>query len=254
MGRSSRTQSFVKFLRSTPKELELLGLLLVFALGIWVLTLIVAELGYPRIQKLDERILVALREPQDLAVPVGPHWLLGTAREISALGSSTVLVFLIFSVIGYLWLERRYGVLMLVVVSTAGATLISAVLKDVLGRSRPTVVPHLVSVSSPSFPSGHSLLSAAVYLTLGTLLARVTTDRITKLYLVGLSATLAILIGASRVYLGVHYPTDVLAGWALGFLWSFLCGLFARELQRRRVITPEETTKAQRTIRSSSAA
>jgi undecaprenyl-diphosphatase len=247
-------QSLVKFLRSTPKELELLGVLLLMILGIWALALIVAEFGYPRIQKFDERILVALRDPHDVAVPIGPHWLLGTAREISALGSSTVLVLLIFSVIGYLWLERRYGVLALVVVSTAGATLISVMLKDVLGRSRPTVVPHLVSVSSPSFPSGHSLLSAAVYLTLGTLLARVTTDRITKLYLVGLSATLAILIGASRVYLGVHYPTDVLGGWTIGFLWSFACGLVARELQRRRVIAPVETRSSQRVTRSTSAA
>ena len=254
MHRASTTASIIKTLRSAPIELKLLGVFLLIALAITLLTLAVGAIGYPRIQKFDERILVALRQRDNLATPIGPRWLLDAAREVSALGSGTVLVILILSVVGYLWLERRYGILVLVLASTSGAVIISAALKDVLGRTRPSVVPHLVSVRSPSFPSGHSLLSAAVYLTLGTLLARVGTDRVTKSYLVVLSATLAILIGLSRIYLGVHYPTDVLAGWTLGFLWSFVCGLVARELQRRRVIMPEEKPAAQRVTRSSSAA
>jgi len=150
------------------------------------------------------------------------------------------------SVVGYLWLERRWGLLALVLASTFGGVLITTMLKDVLGRARPTVVPHLVAVTSPSFPSGHSMLSTTVYLTLGALLTRVPADRTTKLYFVLLPSMLTVAIGLSRIYLGVHYPTDVLGGWVGGLVWALACVLVARELEQRRVITPAEGTPGQR--------
>ena len=254
MARTPPPPSVRTKLRALPKEAQLLVALCSVALALWGLALTVATLAFPHIQKFDEHVLLVLRHREDLSVPIGPHWLLDAARDITALGSSTVLLLLIFSVAGYLLLERRYGLMAFVLVSTFGGVLITIALKGFVGRSRPTVVPHLVAVESPSFPSGHSFLSAVVYLTLGALLARDTTDRVTKIYLVGLSATLTVLIGLSRIYAGVHYPTDVLGGWVAGSFWALCCGLIARDLQRRRVITPVEKPVPQRVTRSTSAA
>src|SRR5262249_44576114 len=98
-------------------------------------------------------------------------------------------------------------------------------------------VPHLAAVRSPSFPSGHSMLSAVVYLTLGALLARNTSEWNLRLYFLGVALLLTILVGLSRIYLGVHYPTDVLAGWAAGLAWALVCELVAQRLQRRGVVS-----------------
>src|SRR5205085_9940078 len=103
-------------------------------------------------------------------------------------------------------------------------------------RPRPSVVPHLSHVMTSSFPSGHSLLSAVVYLTLGSLLARLVGPPRLKLYFLGVAVLLSFLVGLSRVYLGVHYPTDVLAGWAAGLTWAVLCWLLARYLQHRGAV------------------
>ena len=253
MSARSPRSSLQALVRATPRELQLLALMFGVAVSIWGLALLIASLGYPRIQRFDERVLVWFRRPDDLAVPIGPSWLLGVARDLSALASTTVLVFMIVSVAGYLLLERRTGMLGFVLVATCGGGLIVNVLKPLFARPRPSVVPHLVRVHSASFPSGHSLLSAVVYLTLATLLARVTSDRITRVYLILLAAFLTISIGMSRIYLGVHYPTDVLGGWVGGFLWALACGLVARELQRRHVLKSEPAS-SQRVSRTSSAA
>lgn len=223
----------------TPGDLRLLGLLLAVTVLAGLIVAVAAEIGFAGVQAMDEAVLRWLRMPGDPAVPIGPPWLLVAAREVTALGSSTVVLLVISSVAGYLYLERRHGLLSLVLVSTYGGMALSTALKEAFGRPRPSVVPHLVAVSSPSFPSGHSLVSAVAYLTLGALLARATTDRATKAYCIGLAATLTALIGVSRIYVGVHYPTDVLAGWIAGLLWALLCGAVARELQRRHVIRPE---------------
>jgi undecaprenyl-diphosphatase len=250
MNQAAALRSLRATVRSAPKELKLLAALLALALWAWASVLGLAAVGFARIQSFDEHVLIWLRRPENLALPVGPHWLLDAALEISALGSATVLLFVTFSVVGYLWLERRYGLVALVLASTFGGVLITTVLKDVLGRPRPTVVPHLVSVSSASFPSGHSMLSTTVYLTLGALLTRVPADRTTKLYFVLLASVLTLSIGLSRIYLGVHYPTDVLGGWVGGLVWALACVVVARELERRRVITPGEAPSAQRVTRS----
>jgi undecaprenyl-diphosphatase len=242
-----RLQQSVSF---APKELRLLGLLLAVTLLAWLAVLAAARIGSPRLHSLDNQILLALRHPDDPSIPIGPPWLLAAAREITALGSATVLILLIFSVVGYLWLEQRYGILTLVAVSSFGGMMLSWLLKGQFGRMRPSVVPHLVPVSSPSFPSGHSLLSAVVYLTLGVLLARATSDRRAKTYFIALAATITVLIGLSRIYLGVHYPSDVLGGWVVGLIWALLCGGVARELQRRRMIRPAPAPADQRVPRS----
>src|SRR5207302_4145258 len=121
-------------------------------------------------------------------------------------------------------------------VATLGGFLISGLLKNHYERPRPAVVPHLSYVYSSSFPSGHSMLSAVIYLTLGSLLARLAERRRLKIYCVAVAMLLTFLVGVSRVYLGVHYPTDVLAGWAAGLAWAVLCWLVTRYLQRHGAV------------------
>ena len=111
--------------------------------------------------------------------------------------------------------------------------LVSTLTKLGFGRPRPDLVPHATQVYTASFPSGHAMMAAVTYLTLGALLARVQPRLRLKLYLIGLAATLTVLVGCSRVYLGVHWPTDVLAGWTLGAAWALGCWAIALWLQAR---------------------
>jgi len=136
-------------------------------------------------------------------------------------------------VVGYLALEHRYAEVTLIVVAASVGGALSQILKSVFGRARPDVVPHLVTVASTSFPSGHSMLAMVTYLTLGALMARFATRRRIRTYCIGVSLVLALVIGVTRVYLGVHYPTDVLAGWSAGLAWALLWWLVARALQYR---------------------
>ena len=110
--------------------------------------------------------------------------------------------------------------------------LLSTVLKISFNRPRPGV-PHLARVFTPSFPSGHATLSAVTFLTLGVLLARASRDRRLKIYFVALAIFLTVAVGISRVYLGLHYPSDVLAGWSIGSMWAILCWTGAWLLHRR---------------------
>jgi undecaprenyl-diphosphatase len=184
----------------------------------------------------DARILRAMRDSGDPRVPAGPPWLPEAAADVTALGGPTVLTLLVGGVLGYLGLARRRHAAALVLVATAGGALLSTALKGLYARPRPDVVPHLAVVASHSFPSGHAMVSAVVYLTLGALLARLVGGRWAKGYFVGAAVLLTALIGASRVYLGVHYPTDVAAGWAAGTAWAAACWFTARHLQRRGLV------------------
>lgn len=187
----------------------------------------------------DRMLLLAMRTPGNLADPVGPAWLEFAARDITSLGGYPVLVLVTLAVIGFLLIVGKQHAALLVVVSIGGGTLLSSGLKGLFDRPRPDLVPHAVEVYTMSFPSGHATLSAVTYLTLGALLTRVQPQRRVKAYLLSVAVVLAILIGASRVYLGVHWPTDVLAGWCVGAAWAILCWTVATWLQRRGEVEGE---------------
>jgi undecaprenyl-diphosphatase len=216
-----------------------LVLVLLVALGIvagtWLFAGLTGEVLENDTQAFDRWLLDALRSPADPAWPRGPLWLVETGRDITAFGSPTAVILLTGAVLGYLWLQRRFGALWFVVVATVGGGLLGRLLKEVFARERPSPLPCLW-VSSPSFPSGHAVLAAVVYLTLGILLARLEPRPLLKAYFLGVMVVLAFLVGLSRVYLGVHYPTDVLAGWAVGLVWALLCWLATRYLQQRGVV------------------
>jgi undecaprenyl-diphosphatase len=184
-------------------------------------------------KQFDEKILTALRDPADPAQPIGPAWLRSAALDITALGSATVLGLVVAGVCGFLLLQGLTRHALFILVASAGAWWLNAALKMAFGRPRPAVVPHLREVMTLSFPSGHAMISAAIYLTLGALLMRISDKRVTRLYCMGVAMLATLLVGASRVYLGVHYPTDVLAGWMVGLSWALLCWCAELALERR---------------------
>ena len=176
----------------------------------------------------DTRILLMFRTPGDPDNPIGPLWVEEAMRDITALGSASVLILITAGVVLYLLMTGRRSAALLVFVSVAGGQVLSSLLKLGIDRPRPELVSHLAEVYTMSFPSGHAMLSAVTYLTLGALLARIEKRRATKIYVLSVAVLITVLVGASRVYLGVHWPSDVLAGWCAGFAWAMLCWLSVR--------------------------
>jgi undecaprenyl-diphosphatase len=214
---------------------QVLIVALLVVVGVWGFVELAGDVLEGDTKALDRWLLNALRNPGDPAWPLGPRWLVEVGRDITALGSSVVLALVTTAVLGFLLLQRKYGAMWFVVITTVSGGLLSHILKELFARERPSPVP-FIWVSSPSFPSGHAMLSAVVYLALGILLARIEPRPLLKVYFLGVMMALTFMVGLSRVYLGVHYPTDVLAGWTVGLVWGLLCWLAARYLQRRGAV------------------
>lgn len=196
--------------------------------GLWGFAELADEIEDGETHEFDRAVM--------LAIQGGPQWLDLVARDITSLGGTAVLVLLTVAALGYLLLVRKWSAAIFVAVSIVGGTLISTALKHIFDRPRPDVVPHAVEVTSASFPSGHAMLAMTTFLTLGAVLAEVQPTRSSRVYLISWAVLLALLVGTSRVYLGVHWPTDVLAGWCVGSAWALLCGSVALWLQRRGII------------------
>lgn len=177
----------------------------------------------------DHAVLVALGAPEGPATPAGPRWLAEAARDFTALGSTAVLVFVVAAGAGYLAMRGQRSEAVLLVGAVGGGTVLSSVLKLSFDRPRPRF-GNPIEVYTPSFPSGHTMLSAVTYLTLAALLMRGESPGWTKTYILTFAVLTTFLVGASRIYLGVHWPTDVLAGWSVGVAWTLLCWLLASVL------------------------
>jgi undecaprenyl-diphosphatase len=173
----------------------------------------------------DKKIVLAFRKADDLSLPIGPPWITGALLDLTSLGGPIVLGLVILSVVGFLVLQTRYWTAFFIFITAASGEAAGYALKGVFARPRPTVVPHLREAFSSSFPSGHAMQSAIVYLTLGAMLMRIVEGRLTKIYCCGMAMFLTFVVGVSRVWLGVHYPTDVLAGWIVGLFWASMCWL-----------------------------
>lgn len=181
----------------------------------------------------DKSILLLFRVPGHPTDPIGPVWLQEAVRDITALGSFSVLTIIVVTVVVHLFLMGRSRTALFIAVAVVSGTVISSILKVLFDRPRPDLTG-IARVFTASFPSGHATISAVVFLTLGALLAeRAPTPRLGVYYL-SVAAILAILVGVSRVYLGVHYPTDVLAGWLIGTAWALLCVALAHYVREKR--------------------
>ncbi len=224
-------------------ELSVQIAFLVIVAAIWGFVKIADEVAEGDTAKFDTWAVQAMRRPGNLAEPIGPLWLAEVGRDLTALGGVACLSLLTTAVVGWLWLRNRYRAAILVLVATLGGLAVSSFLKWFFERPRPAVVPHLARVYTSSFPSGHSMLAATVFLTLGALLASFVEERRLKAYFLFVAVVLTILIGISRVYLGVHYPTDVLAGWTAGMAWAVACWLVARLLQRRGAVEKDASQR-----------
>lgn len=184
----------------------------------------------------DRALLLAMRTPGDRSDPLGPAWVESMARDVTALGSFVVLAMITVAVIGYLLITARRRTAAFVALAVGGGALASTLLKNAIQRPRPDLVPHAVEVYTHGFPSGHAMLAAVTYLTLGALLARLESRRRTKGYLLAVAVLITLLVGVSRVYLGVHWPSDVLAGWCLGAAWAIGGAALLARLQRQREV------------------
>jgi len=187
----------------------------------------------------DERVLQLFRAPADPSLPAGPAWLKDAMRDVTALGSTSVLTIIVVGVAGYLAVSGLRHAAAMVLGSVALGALLSNALKVAFSRPRPAFIPPDLLVFTASFPSGHATLSAVVYLTLGALLCRTQSSLAVKTFILCFATLLTGLVGLSRIYLGVHWPTDVVAGWLVGGTWALLCWLTMIWLQGRGEVEPE---------------
>jgi undecaprenyl-diphosphatase len=237
-------RSMLAWLRPRAKR-ELLPLAIFFlaAAALFAFAEIAEDVMEGDTHAFDEALLHALRNPADLADPIGPLWIETAVRDVTSLGGTTILGVITLFALGYLVIDGKRSAALFVFIAVGGGAALSAVLKSAFARPRPELVAHMVEVYSLSFPSGHAMASAVTYLTLGALLTRLQSRRRLKAYLLAVAVTLTLLVGMSRVYLGVHWPTDVLAGWCAGAAWAMLCWLAASWLQRRGRIEQEGETR-----------
>jgi undecaprenyl-diphosphatase len=207
--------------------------ILLAALGAFAFLEVAEDIGEQE-TGFDWTVLRALRVAGDPQHMVGPSWLHNAAIELTGFGDTWILGVIVIVAAGFLLMQRKGGQALILVIAVAGGTLLSEGLKEMFGRDRPPEVWRLVETASASFPSGHAMLSAVTYLTLGALLARILTRRRLKAYVLVVAFALAGMVGLTRIYLGAHWTTDVIAGWALGTAWAMACWLAAFAIERWR--------------------
>lgn len=211
----------------------------------WGFIKLASKVGEGETLGFDRAILTALRNADDPQRLRGPFWFGGAVRDVTALGGETILTLVTVLVCGYLAMAGRGDLSRYAALSVVTGAIVMYALKAVFARQRPDLVPHILTdVSSGSFPSGHAMLSAVVYLTLGGMLAEAAQHRRLQVYAMTAAILLTLAIGSTRVFLGVHYPTDVLAGWTVGFLWAFGCRTAVRLLESRAAPPPSDTDPA----------
>jgi undecaprenyl-diphosphatase len=217
------------------REFGIIVLLLVLVAGIWGFAQISENVSDQDTRSFDEYVMTSLRQSADASKPIGPAWGEEVARDITALGSKTLLVFFVLAIATFLFLKKHKRQAWLILGASLIGVLLMMGLKLLFVRERPDIIPHLTEALTPSYPSGHTLMSAVVYVSLAAMLSYFQDSLVLKFYSLAIALLLTFLVGASRVYLGVHYPTDVLAGWSLGLAWAAFCWIFFRYINAKYI-------------------
>lgn len=214
-------------------EFKLLINLFILVTTVLIFVLVSREVVQGGTQKFDEFIFNFFRTNDLERSPRGAKWITAGMMDITALGGITIIFLITGAVFFYLLIQKKYEMMWLILFATIGGAFLSLGLKELFARERPPALFHLVHVKSLSFPSGHAVISSVVYLTQAALLAKSHSGNSVKVYILSVALVLVFLIGISRIYLGVHYPTDVLAGWSVGLAWASFCWLAAKYFQKR---------------------
>jgi undecaprenyl-diphosphatase len=232
-GPSANQASGGSGISSAARRFELKPLLAIAAIGVagFGFAMFADQVMEGGTRRLDESLLLALRDPGNLADPIGPLWFEEMVRDVTALGSTIVLTLAVIVVSGYLLITRAREKAAFLIFAVTIGSLFNRLLKLGYARPRPDIVAHGQYVTTESFPSGHSANATIVYLMLGMMLARVEGSYPAKIFIVSVCVIVAVLVGLSRIYLGVHWPTDVLAGWAVGGSWVLMCWYLLLRLQ-----------------------
>jgi undecaprenyl-diphosphatase len=225
-------------IKISPTKFEIKVILAVFAIisGLIGFIFISGLVQKGSVDSIDMKILISIRNADDLTRPPGPKWLFELMSDITALGGATVVFLITLIVMGYFILQKEYNILFLILAAVIGGAIMDLELKQLFGRIRPELVPTITPTKSFSFPSGHSMMSAIIYLSLASLVARAQKRWRDKVYVVSVAIFLSFIIGISRIYLGVHYPTDVFGGWSLGVAWAAFCWLAGWYFGERKII------------------
>ena len=221
-------QALSDFIKSNP----LFALIILLCVGgFYLFAKLAFEVLEGERRVIDTRILLFFRDSTNPENPLGPPWLPEMMRDMTALGGIGLLTIITVATIIYMVVLKKYGQAIYISAAVSTGVLLSNLLKIGFDRPRPDLVPHDSIVYMPSFPSGHSLMAAIVYLTLGALLAEVQPNRALKVYVLSFMVFLTALTGVSRIYLGVHWPSDVLAGWLVGFAWALLAWIINHQIK-----------------------
>lgn len=216
------------------REFRMLAGFFILAISLLIFYQVADEVSEGEYQDLETKILYSLRDPSDISKPLGPAWLSIVMRDITALGGEAILALVTVFLIGFLYMKKDKRSIYYIIAAVIGAAAIGLSLKLFFFRERPDIGLHLMPATSKSFPSGHSMMSAAVYLSLAVLFARIQKGYKLRIYIIGGALFLSFLIGISRIYLGVHYPSDVLAGWSAGLAWAVICWLAAKYIELKQ--------------------
>lgn len=217
-----------------PNEIYFLVVLLGMAISLFVFVQIADAVSEGNTLSLDKKILLLFRNHDNPSIALGPERLPYIVRDITALGSGTLLTMITLFVVLYLALKKEIRSIIYVLSAAIGGGILVQLLKQFFARQRPEIVTHLVSEATMSFPSGHSAMSAVVYLSIAVLLTKVEKSYKTRVFLISTALIISFLVGLSRIYLGVHYPTDVLAGWMLGLFWALFCWFVATIIENKK--------------------
>ena len=218
----------------TKIDLQVFISILIIIIGTTSFIIIANKVSAGATKNFDKWALELFRQTNNPVQSIGNDLVTSAVRDITALGSGTVIILFTLSVLGFLLFQKKYIMVYLILGATIGGGVLGLLLKEIFGRPRPDVIYHLTSATSLSFPSGHSMMSMVLYLSFAALMIRIPYKRAIKIYIISIALFLSIIIGISRIYLGVHYATDVLGGWSIGIAWASFCWLFAHYLEQRK--------------------